>query len=252
MGTRSANIIEARGLAKVYGTGGAAVAALAGVDLSVRRGEFVSIMGPSGSGKSTLLHLLACLQRPSRGTYVLDGVLVDETLSDQALSEIRRRHVGIVFQQHHLLATESLLENAALPLVYAGVGRARRLDVAMRLLEALGLRSRAHHLPTEVSGGQAQRAAIARALAGDPAVVLADEPTGSLDSVAGLEVMGIFQALNREGRTIVQVTHDAEKAQHSTRIVRIRDGRVEDDVPVERPLLAPCGAGWPGEDRSGS
>lgn len=235
----STSIIETYDLHKVYGAGSAAVHALRGVDITVHRGEFLSIMGQSGSGKSTLLHILACLHRPSAGRYMLDDVIVDETLPDNMLSAIRNRKIGVVFQQYNLLATEDLLNNVALPLVYAGMGRSQRTKRARLLLETVGLGKRVHHRPSEVSGGEAQRAAIARALANNPAVVLADEPTGNLDSKSGLEIMSIFQALNKLGRTIVQVTHDAHKAAYSNRIVYLRDGKVEKEERIGTPQEAP-------------
>ena len=238
----STAIIETYDLHKVYGEGQGAVHALRGVDIKVWRGEFLSIMGQSGSGKSTLLHILACLHRPSSGKYVLDDVTVDESLSDGVLSAIRNKKVGIVFQQYNLLATEDLVSNVSLPLLYAGARRDKRAKRARALLEAVGLGNRMHHRPSEVSGGQAQRAAIARALSNDPAVILADEPTGNLDSASGLEVMSIFQALNKLGRTIVQVTHDPEKAHYSNRIIRLKDGHVEEEERIASPTQAPISA----------
>ncbi len=235
---RDGLVIVARGLRMVYGSGDWAVEALADVSLEVRRGEFVSIMGASGSGKSTLLHVLGCLHRPTGGVYELDGIRV-EGLGDAELSHFRNRKIGVVFQQFNLLAHEIALENVALPLVYAGVGRADRERRAMEMLESLGLADRATHRPSELSGGQQQRAAIARALVNNPAIVLADEPTGNLDSDSGMEIMAIFQKLHRAGRTVIQVTHDREKAEYSNRIIVIRDGRVEREETVESPRCAP-------------
>jgi putative ABC transport system ATP-binding protein len=231
-------VIRAESLRKVYGEGDWAVEALAGVSLEVRRGEFVSIMGASGSGKSTLLHVIGCLHRPTSGVYELDGVHV-EGLDDAELSRLRNRKIGVVFQQFNLLAHEVAVENVALPLVYAGVGRADRERRAMEMLERLGLADRATHRPSELSGGQQQRAAIARALVNNPAIVLADEPTGNLDSDSGMEIMSIFQKLHSAGRTVIQVTHDREKAEYSDRIVHIRDGRVEREETVEDRRQAP-------------
>ncbi len=231
-------VIRAEDLRKVYGSGDSAVEALAGVSLEVRRGEFVSIMGASGSGKSTLLHVLGCLHRPTGGVYELDGVHV-EGLDDTELSRLRNRKIGVVFQQFNLLGHEIALENVALPLVYAGVGRADRERRAMVMLERLGLGDRATHRPSELSGGQQQRAAIARALVNNPAIVLADEPTGNLDSDSGMEIMAIFQKLHRAGRTVIQVTHDREKAEYSERIIIVRDGRVEREEMVKDKRQAP-------------
>jgi putative ABC transport system ATP-binding protein len=231
-------VIRAVDLRKVYGEGDWAVEALANVSLEVRRGEFVSIMGASGSGKSTLLHVIGCLHRPTGGVYELDGVHV-EGLGDAELSRLRNRKIGVVFQQFNLLAHEVALENVALPLVYAGVGRADRERRAMEMLERLGLADRATHRPSELSGGQQQRAAIARALVNNPAIVLADEPTGNLDSDSGLEIMAIFQKLHSVGRTVIQVTHDREKAEYSERIIHVRDGRVEREEAVEDRRQAP-------------
>jgi len=231
-------VIRAEGLRKVYGSGDWAVEALADVSLEVRRGEFVSIMGASGSGKSTLLHVLGCLHRPTAGVYELDGIHV-EGLADAELSRLRNRKIGVVFQQFNLLGHEIALDNVALPLVYAGVGRADRERRAMEMLKRLGLGDRATHRPSELSGGQQQRAAIARALVNNPAIVLADEPTGNLDSDSGMEIMAIFQKLHSAGRTIIQVTHDREKAEYSERIIHVRDGRIEREEEVEEPRRAP-------------
>jgi len=231
-------VIRAEGLRKVYGSGAWAVEALADVSLEVRRGEFVSIMGASGSGKSTLLHVLGCLHRPTAGVYELDGTHV-EGLPDAELSRLRNRKTGIVFQQFNLLGHEIALDNVALPLIYAGVGRADRDRRAMEMLKRLGLDDRATHRPSELSGGQQQRAAIARALINNPAIVLADEPTGNLDSDSGMEIMAIFQKLHSAGRTIIQVTHDREKAEYSERIVHFRDGRIEREEKLAEPRRAP-------------
>ncbi len=231
-------VIRAEKLRKVYGEGDSKVVALADVSIEVRHGEFVSIMGASGSGKSTLLHVLGCLHRPTSGAYELDGERV-ESLSDVELSRLRNRKIGVVFQQFNLLPHESILENVALPLVYAGVGRADRLRRAREVLTRLRLADRLTHRPSEVSGGQQQRVAIARAIANSPTMVLADEPTGNLDSDSGLEIMGVFQELNRTGRTVIQVTHDREKAEYAGRIVHLRDGRVEREEIIESPRQAP-------------
>jgi len=231
-------VIRAERLRKVYGSGDWAVEALADASLEVRRGEFVSIMGASGSGKSTLLHVLGCLHQPTGGVYQFEGVHV-EGLDDAELSRLRNRKIGVVFQQFNLLGHETALDNVALPLVYAGVARADRERRAMEMLERLGLADRATHRPSELSGGQQQRAAIARALVNNPAIVLADEPTGNLDSDSGMEIMAIFQRLHSAGRTIIQVTHDREKAEYSERIIHVRDGRIEREEKVDEPRRAP-------------
>jgi putative ABC transport system ATP-binding protein len=229
------SVIEITDLVKVYGTGDSRVTALRGVSFTIRRGEFVSIMGQSGSGKSTLLHVLACLHRPTAGRYVFEGRAV-ETLGDVELSALRGRRIGMVFQRFNLLPAENILVNAELPLVYARVSAAERVRRAGAALSAMGLGDRLAHLPPQLSGGQLQRAAIARALVTDPAVILADEPTGNLDSDSGQLVMGIFRALHRLGRTVIQVTHDREKAIYADRILHIKDGRLDREETVENPV----------------
>jgi putative ABC transport system ATP-binding protein len=235
-------VIRTQSLCKTYGSGPGAVEALRDVTIEVRRGEFVSIMGASGSGKSTLLHVLGCLHRPTRGVYELEGVRVDE-LDDAALSRIRNTRIGVVFQQYNLLRNVDIVSNVELPLVYAGMNPRARRKRACELLERMGLGARLRHRPSELSGGQEQRVAIARALAADPAVVLADEPTGNLDSASGEEIMALFAELNRMGRTIIQVTHDREKAAYASRIIHIADGRVVkvEDMPGQsrRDFLKP-------------
>lgn len=228
-------IIEIQDLVKVYTLpGGLEVPALRGVTFTVRRGEFVSIMGQSGSGKSTLLHVVGCLHQPTEGMYRLDGVDV-KGLDDEELSRLRNEKIGFVFQKFNLLTQEDIVDNVALPLVYARVGRDERLKLARNALRLVGLGDRLQHKPSELSGGQSQRVAIARALVTEPALLLADEPTGNLDSRTGDEIMGVFQALHRMGRTIVQVTHDREKAEYSQRIVHLKDGLVEREEPIASP-----------------
>jgi putative ABC transport system ATP-binding protein len=219
-------LIETRRLAKVYRMGDTEVHALAGVSADIERGEFVAVTGPSGSGKSTFMNLLGCLDRPSGGEYRLGGKAVSEMTADQ-LAETRNRHVGIVFQHFNLLPRTSALENVALPLVYAGTPGRERRERAMRVLERVGLADRAHHHPAQLSGGQQQRVAIARALVAEPLLILADEPTGALDTRTSLEVMGLFQELNRQGITLVVVTHEPEVARFARRVLRFRDGRLE-------------------------
>ena len=222
-------MIELINVTKEYQMGDTVVAALRGVTSSIGQGEFVSIVGPSGSGKSTLMNLIGCLDTPTHGRYVLAGEAV-EKLSTDRLAEVRNATIGFVFQTFNLLPRLSALENVEVPLVYAGVPRAQRREVAMAMLERVGLPDRARHKPNELSGGQRQRVAIARALAGKPAVLLADEPTGALDSVTGEEIMELFHTLHSEGSTIVLVTHEPELARRAERMIRIHDGEVVEDV----------------------
>ncbi|MEV4456697.1 ABC transporter ATP-binding protein [Microbispora sp. NPDC049633] len=226
-GGAGAPAFEAVGLTRSYRLdGGVLVDALRGVDLRIGQGEFAAIVGPSGSGKSTLMHLLGCLDRPTSGTLRVDGVDV-ATLDDAGLAGLRNRTIGFVFQSFHLLARTSALDNVALPLVYRGVPRAERRERARAALEAVGLGHRLTHRPSQMSGGEQQRVAVARALVGDPRVVLADEPTGNLDTRNGEEVMGLLERLNEGGVAVVLVTHDAEVAARARRQIRVRDGRVE-------------------------
>ncbi len=216
-------IIETRGLDKVYGTGGNAVHALRGVDLSVERGELVALIGPSGSGKSTLMSILGCLDVPTGGTYALDGLQV-EKLSGADLAAIRNEKIGFVFQQYNLLPKATILRNVELPMLYAGVSRKERRQRALELLERVGIPDKANTLPGALSGGQRQRVAIARALANRPALLLADEPTGALDSKTGQEVLGLFRELHAQGNTVLLVTHDPAVAALAERRVEMRDG----------------------------
>jgi putative ABC transport system ATP-binding protein len=231
-------IIDARELTKVYQMGEVEVRALRGASLQVGRGELVSIMGPSGSGKSTLMNILGCLDQPTSGEYFLEGMEIDQ-LDDNKLAEIRGKQIGFVFQTFNLLARTTALSNVELPLVYSGLGGRLRRERAVAALDAVGLGDRLHHRPNELSGGQQQRVAIARALINQPSIILADEPTGNLDSKSGAEIMSIFQRLNEEqGITIIFVTHEPEIAQHTHRIVRLSDGRIVDDRPVRDPRTA--------------
>ena len=213
---------------KTYKTGPLEVPALRGVSFSIARGEYVAIMGPSGSGKSTLMNLIGCLDRPTLGTYKLDGSDVG-MLDDNALAAIRLKKLGFVFQGFNLLSRTTAIKNVALPLFYAGVGTRERDRLAERMLDEVGLSDRGTHKPSELSGGQQQRVAIARALVNDPAVLLADEPTGNLDSKTSVEIMGLFEKLNAAGRTILMVTHDPETARNAKRVIRVRDGLVVSD-----------------------
>ncbi|KDA54586.1 hypothetical protein EG19_10495 [Thermoanaerobaculum aquaticum] len=224
-------LIELSGIWKVY-NGGVEVQALRGVDLQVNRGEYVAIMGPSGSGKSTLMHILGCLDNPTRGSYRLAGEEV-ANLPPGRLAEIRNRFVGFVFQAFNLLPRASILRNVELPLLYGGVPRSERRERALSMLARMGLADRAKHYPSQLSGGQRQRAAIARALVTNPAVLLADEPTGNLDQQTGAEVMALFDEINAQGQTVILVTHDPQVASHARRLVRLVDGRIAEDVRSE-------------------
>ena len=221
-------IIKTQGLKKIYQMGEEQVKALDGVDIELERGEYVAIMGPSGSGKSTLMNLLGCLDTPSEGEYWLNGHAVS-TLNDDELAQVRNKEVGFVFQSFHLLPRYSALENVQLPLVYSNIPREERLERAKQSLEQVDLSDRIHHRPNELSGGQRQRVAIARALINQPSILLADEPTGNLDSTTGREILNLFEHLHTTGHTIILVTHDPEVASHANRIIRLRDGRVESD-----------------------
>ncbi len=219
-------LIQTDGICKSYDLGAAKVEALRGVSLEIEQGEYIAIMGPSGSGKSTLMHILGCLDSPSSGRYALAGRPVGH-LHGRALAEVRNREIGFVFQNFNLLRRVDVVDNVALPLVYqGGVGRRERRRRASELLERLGLGHRLRHRPNELSGGERQRASIARALVNEPSIVLADEPTGNLDSKTGNEIMDILNGLSREGRTVVLVTHDANVAAHAHRVIRIEDGCV--------------------------
>jgi len=228
-------VIEIRELVKIYVLGEVEVRALDGVDLKIDPGEFVAIMGPSGSGKSTLMNIIGCLDRPTSGTYMLDGGDVSRLSRDQR-AIIRNAKIGFVFQSFNLLARTSAIENVELPLLYADVTltRAQRHNAAREALRRVGLADREANHPSQLSGGQQQRVAIARALVTNPAILLADEPTGNLDSRTSVEIMGIFQALNDEGKTIVLITHEADIAQHAKRVVHVKDGKIQQDERIEQ------------------
>ena len=213
-------------ITKIYRLGGETVHALAGLTLTIRPGEFTAIMGPSGSGKSTLMNILGCLDRPTSGSYMLDGQEV-ATLNDDQLATTRNKKIGFVFQSFNLLPRMSTLQNVALPMVYAGVAKKERMERAKQVLKMVGLEDRMNHQPNELSGGQRQRVAIARSLVNDPTIIMADEPTGNLDTKSGDEVMAIFSELNCQGRTIILVTHEPDIAQHAGRIIHVRDGLIE-------------------------
>jgi len=229
-------LIEIEEIAKVYSMGDVEVHALRGVSLQIYSGDLLSIMGPSGSGKTTLMNIIGCLDQPTSGTYILEGTDVAQ-LDDDQLADIRNRRIGFVFQSFNLLSRTTALENVELPLIYAGVRDRRRL--AAGALEAVGLADRLHHRPNELSGGQQQRVAIARALVNNPSIILADEPTGNLDSRAGAEIMSIFQELNSDlGVTVIFVTHEPDIAAHTRRIIHLRDGKIAADEEVANPRQA--------------
>jgi putative ABC transport system ATP-binding protein len=227
-------LIDIRDVTKVYQMGDQEVRALSGVSLGVERGEYVAIMGPSGSGKSTLMNLIGCLDTPTSGSYVLNGKEVAR-MTDDELAAIRNQEIGFVFQTFNLLPRTSALQQVELPLVYGGLPRRERRDRATRALKAVGLGDRMNHTPNEMSGGQRQRVAVARALINDPSILLADEPTGNLDSATGAEIMALFDELNARGNTIVLVTHEEDIAAHARRAVRLLDGKIRDDRNNERP-----------------
>jgi putative ABC transport system ATP-binding protein len=226
-------VITLEGITKVYRTGEVEVAALKGISLHIPEGEFVAIMGPSGSGKSTLMNVIGCLDQPSSGRYILDGYDVS-ALTDDQLAWIRNRKIGFVFQSYNLIPRASAVHNVEMPLIYAGDNQQRR-ERAIAALDSVGLLERAGHLPSELSGGQQQRVAVARALVTDPAILLADEPTGNLDSESSLEIMKLLRDLNQQGRTIVLITHEPDIASFAQRVVRVRDGVIVSD---ERPAVA--------------
>jgi putative ABC transport system ATP-binding protein len=228
-------VIDIRSLTKVYRLGEVDVRALDGVDLRVEKGEFVAIMGPSGSGKSTLMNIIGCLDRPTSGTYVLDGADVSRLSRDER-AIIRNARIGFVFQSFNLLARTSSMENVELPLLYGdlALGKSARHEKARTALHRVGLAGREGNYPSQLSGGQQQRVAIARALVTDPSILLADEPTGNLDSRTSLEIMGIFQELNDEGKTVVLITHEQDIARHAKRVVHVRDGLIQQDELVEQ------------------
>ena len=226
-------LVTLKNVYKIYGEGlESEVRALDGVSLDIDRGEFVAIVGQSGSGKSTMMNVLGCLDIPTRGDYFLDGTDVRE-LTDKELSHIRNRQIGFIFQQYNLIQSLTVLENVELPLIYQGIKADDRYDMAMEALERVGLANRVKHKPTEMSGGQQQRVAIARAIATRPPIIMADEPTGALDSHTGLEVLGFLQQLNKEGTTVILSTHDNGIAATARRIVRLADGRIVDDHEQE-------------------
>lgn len=222
-------IIETHDISRVYRMGTETIHALKSVSITINKGEYVAFMGPSGSGKSTFMNIIGCLDTPSGGTYILNGQDVSN-MTDNELAEVRNKEIGFVFQTFNLLPRQSSLENVALPLIYAGYNKSQREEKAQRALESVGLGTRGKHKPNELSGGQRQRVAIARALINDPSIILADEPTGNLDTKTSYEIMELFENLHAKGNTIIMVTHEEDIARYAHRIVRLRDGLVESDT----------------------
>jgi putative ABC transport system ATP-binding protein len=227
------SLISIKNLKKTYIIGDEIIEALKDVSLVINKNEYVALMGPSGSGKSTLMNMLGCLDTPTSGEYILNNLSVAQ-MSDNELAEVRNKQIGFVFQTFNLLPRASTLDNVALPLVYAGFSKIKRDERAKAVLESVGLGNRMNHKPNELSGGQRQRVAIARALVNDPAIILADEPTGNLDSKTSVEIMGLFEEIHKKGNTIILVTHEEDIALHARRIVRLKDGKVESDTPNTR------------------
>jgi putative ABC transport system ATP-binding protein len=221
-------LIEITGLKKFYTVGTQTIKALQGVSLTIHKGEYVAIMGPSGSGKSTLMNLIGALDTPTHGTYILNGSDVSH-MEDDELAGIRNREIGFVFQTFNLLPRNTALENVVLPLIYAGMPKAKREENAKKVLKSVGLESRMTHKPNELSGGQRQRVAVARALVNEPSIILADEPTGNLDSKTSVDIMSLFDEIHKQGNTVIVVTHEEDIAKHARRIIRLKDGLVESD-----------------------
>ena len=233
-------VIRIEGIRKIYTIGKEEVRALDGVDLSINRNEYVAIMGPSGSGKSTMMNILGCLDTPTSGTYILNGTDVS-CMGDNELADVRGKEIGFVFQSFNLLPRYSSLENVELPLIYRGVPKAERDELGRKALENVGLADRMEHKPNELSGGQRQRVAVARALINHPSIILADEPTGNLDTKTSIDIMRLFEEIYRSGNTIIVVTHEEDIAQHARRIIRLRDGKIESDSPNPHPAMEELG-----------
>lgn len=222
-------LIEGKGITKIYNGGEVETQALSGVSFEIEKGEFVAIVGPSGSGKSTLMHILGCLDTPTSGTYIINGKSI-EKMSDDELAEIRNKEIGFVFQAYNLLPRTSSLKNVCLPMTYADIPKSERVDKAKKLLESVGLENKLHNQPNQLSGGEKQRVAIARSMATDPSIILADEPTGNLASKQSMEIMNIFENLNKKGHTIVLITHEEDIAKKAKRIISIMDGKIVNDT----------------------
>ncbi len=229
------NVIELKDIRRNFALGAQTVKVLKGIDLQVQRNEYVALMGPSGSGKSTLMNLLGCLDTPTSGSYFLNSQNVSK-LTDNELAEIRNKEIGFVFQTFNLLPRQTALDNVALPLIYAGLSPSQRKERASQVLEQVGLSDRMDHRPNQLSGGQRQRVAVARALVNKPSIILADEPTGNLDSKTSVEIMGLFQEIQEAGNTVILVTHEEDIAQHSHRIIRLKDGMIEKDERNPDPI----------------
>ena len=225
-------LISLKSIYKIYNVGGEEVRALDGIDLDINENEYLAIMGPSGSGKSTLMNMVGCLDTPTSGIYEFEGEMV-QVMDDSQLASIRNRKIGFVFQTFNLLPKATAQHNVEIPLVYANIRKRQRVEMASKALESVGLSDRSHHRPNELSGGQRQRVAIARALVNNPSIILADEPTGNLDSKSGHEIMNIFDDLHREGNTIILVTHEDDIAQHAHRVIRLLDGEITEDLKIQ-------------------
>lgn len=233
-------VIETNDIARTYIMGTEQVQALKSISIQINRGEYVAFMGPSGSGKSTLMNIIGCLDTPSKGTYILNGSDVSD-MTEDALAEVRNKEIGFVFQTFNLLPRSTSLDNVALPLIYAGYNKSARTERALQVLESVGLGDRAKHKPNELSGGQRQRVAIARALVNNPSIILADEPTGNLDTKTSYEIMDLFDELHKKGNTIIMVTHEEDIAKYAHRIIRLRDGLIESDeinTEITKPLVS--------------
>lgn len=229
-------IIRIEGIKKIYKPGSQQVMALDGIDIIIRENEYVAIMGPSGSGKSTMMNILGCLDTPTEGVYMLNGTDVSR-MNDSQLADVRNREIGFVFQSFNLLPKYTAIENVALPLIYSGVTRKEREERARKALEEVGLQQRMEHKPAELSGGQRQRVAVARALINNPSIILADEPTGNLDTKTSIEVMNLFEQIYNNGNTVIVVTHEEDIAMHARRIIRLRDGKIESDTINPHPTM---------------
>jgi len=232
----NAEIIKIQGITKIYKVGNQEVRALDGVDITIHKNEYVAIMGPSGSGKSTMMNILGCLDSPSGGSYILNGIDVSK-MDDNSLAEVRNKEIGFIFQSFNLLPRYNALDNVALPLIYSGNSKIEREEKARVALQSVDLTDRMHHKPNELSGGQKQRVAVARALVNKPSIILADEPTGNLDTKTSIDIMKLFEEIHDKGNTVIIVTHEEDIAKHAKRIIRLRDGKIESDLPNDKVKL---------------